>query len=71
MKSSQNSSCTRVAHALLVFAQPSTSSKVLGTLTKEDDLVATGEEKTGFLKVDGANVSRWVQKTLVMPSSGI
>jgi curli biogenesis system outer membrane secretion channel CsgG len=54
-----------------VFAQPSTSSKVVGTVTKGDDLVATGEEKSGLLKVDAANVSGWVQKTLVMPAGGM
>jgi hypothetical protein len=52
-----------------VFAQPSASSKVIGTIQKTEDMVATGEEKAGFLKVDAANISGWVQKTLVMAAA--
>ncbi len=50
-----------------VYAGPSRESKVLGTLTKADELVATGETKDGFVQVDGANVSGWVQRRLVAP----
>jgi len=48
-----------------VYAQPSRDSKVVATLTPRDDLVASGEVKNGFVYVDAANFSGWVQKTLV------
>lgn len=50
-----------------VFEQAANTSKVLATLQKTDELVATGEQKNGFVKVDSANFSGWVQRTLVMP----
>lgn len=50
-----------------VFDQPAKTSKVIATLQKTDELVATGEQKNGFVKVDSANFSGWVQRTLVMP----
>ncbi|MBV8501660.1 MAG: peptidoglycan-binding protein [Paucibacter sp.] len=48
-----------------VYAQPSRDSKVVATLTRSDDLVASGEVKDGFVFVDAANFSGWVQRTLV------
>jgi curli biogenesis system outer membrane secretion channel CsgG len=51
-----------------LYAEPSRTSKVVATLQKSDDLVATGESQDGFAKVDGANFSGWVQRTLVMPA---
>ena len=51
-----------------VYAGPSKDSKVLGTLTKSDELIASGDQKNGFVQVDSSNVSGWVQKTLVGPS---
>jgi curli biogenesis system outer membrane secretion channel CsgG len=47
------------------YAAPSRDSKVVATLTRSDELVATGEVKDGFVKVDAANFSGWVQRTLV------
>lgn len=49
------------------YAEPSRDSKVVATLNRSDELVATGELKNGFVKVDAANFSGWVQRTLVMP----
>ncbi len=51
-----------------VYAEPSKESEVLATLKKTDELVATGESKNGFVKVDSSDFSGWVQKTLVSPS---
>uniref|UniRef100_UPI00129041EC SH3 domain-containing protein n=1 Tax=Escherichia coli TaxID=562 RepID=UPI00129041EC len=49
------------------YAAPSRDSKVVATRNRSDELVATGEVKDGFVKVDAANFSGWVQRTLVMP----
>ena len=51
-----------------VFAEPSKDSTVVATLKRTDDLVATGESKNGFVKVDSADFSGWVQRTLIAPS---
>lgn len=52
------------------YAEPSRDSKVVATLQRSDELVATGEVKNGFVRVDAANFSGWVQRTLVGPASG-
>ena len=49
------------------YAGPANTSKVLATVQKSDEMVATGELQNGFIKVDAANFSGWVQRTLVMP----
>jgi curli biogenesis system outer membrane secretion channel CsgG len=51
-----------------VYAGPSKDSKILGTLAKTDELIASGEQKNGFVEVDSSNVSGWVQKSLVGPA---
>ena len=51
-----------------VYAEPSKESTVVATLKRTDDLVATGEVKNGFAKIDAADFSGWVQRTLVAPS---
>jgi hypothetical protein len=49
-----------------VFSEPRASSKQMGTLKRAEEAIATGEEKDGFVRIDGENVSGgWVQKTLV------
>lgn len=49
-----------------VFSEPTAKSKQLATLKKSEEAIATGEERDGFIKIDGENVSGgWVQKTLV------
>lgn len=53
-----------------LYAEPSRTSKIVATLQKSDELVATGESRNGFAKVDAADFSGWVQRTLVMPSYG-
>jgi curli biogenesis system outer membrane secretion channel CsgG len=49
------------------YATPSRDGKVVATLNRSDELVATGEVKDGFVKVDSANFTGWVQRTLVTP----
>lgn len=49
------------------YAEPSRDSAVVATINRSDELVATGEAKNGFIKVDAANFSGWVQRTLVGP----
>jgi hypothetical protein len=44
---------------------------VVATLQRGEELVATGELKQGFIRVDAANFSGWVQRTLVMPGGGM
>lgn len=53
-----------------LYAKPSRDSKVIATLQRSDELVATGEASNGFAKVDAANFSGWAQRTLLMPASG-
>jgi len=48
-----------------LYAEPSRESKVVATLQKSDELIATGEVKNGFVQIDAANFSGWVQRTLV------
>jgi curli biogenesis system outer membrane secretion channel CsgG len=48
-----------------LLATPSDAAKVNAVLKKTDDLVFLGEEKDGFLKVQGSSAEGWVKKTLV------
>ena len=50
-----------------IYAGPSKDSKVLGTLSKTDELIASGDQKNGFVQVDSSNFSGWVQRSLVGP----
>ena len=50
-----------------IYAGPSKDSKVLGTLSKTDELIASGDQKNGFVQVDSSNYSGWVQRSLVGP----
>lgn len=50
-----------------IYAGPSKDSKVLGTLSKSDELIASGDQKNGFVQVDSSNYSGWVQRSLVGP----
>ena len=53
-----------------VFAEASGSSKVIATLKKGDELIASGESKGGFVKVDSSNFTGgWVQRTLISVSA--
>jgi len=53
-----------------IYEAPSRDAKVLATLPKGEEMVASGEVKEGFIQVDSANASGWVQRTLVGPTGG-
>lgn len=53
-----------------VYQEPSRESQLIATLQRSDELVASGDVKNGFLHVDAANFSGWVQRTLVGPAAG-
>lgn len=48
-----------------LLAQPSDAAKVIGTLSKADELVVIGAEKNGYLNVQGAGGSGWVKIVLI------
>jgi hypothetical protein len=48
-----------------LLAEPKDGSKVMGTLKSSDKLVYLGEEKDGFLKVQGSDAEGWVKKSLI------
>lgn len=48
-----------------VYALASDQGKVVATLAKSDELIYMGEEKAGFLKVEGSAGGGWVKKVLV------
>lgn len=48
-----------------VLAEPSESAKVVATLGRGDELVVLGEEKGGYLNVQGATASGWVRSILL------
>ena len=48
-----------------LLAQPDDAAKVVATLGRADELVVTGEEKNGFIQVQGSSASGWVKITLV------
>ena len=48
-----------------VFAEANDKSKIIGKLTKQDELIYLGDEKNGFVKVDGA-LSGWIDKRMIL-----
>ncbi|MGQ0647376.1 MAG: SH3 domain-containing protein [Gemmatimonadaceae bacterium] len=48
-----------------LLAEPQDGSKAAATLKKGDELVFLGEEKDGYVKVQGSTAEGWVKKTLV------
>lgn len=48
-----------------LLAEPKDGSKVLASLKSTDKLVYLGEEKDGFLKVQGSDAEGWVKKALI------
>jgi len=48
-----------------LYAAPAEGAKVVTALTKGDEMIFTGEEKDGFLKVESGSGSGWVKKILV------
>lgn len=57
--------CAKIDNIKLLAA-PHDGSTVIAILKKADELVYLGEEKDGFLKVQGAMGEGWVKKTLVV-----
>jgi len=47
------------------FADPVEGSRTVATLHKTDELVFLGDEKNGYVKVQGSAAEGWVKKTLV------
>ncbi|MGQ0702939.1 MAG: CsgG/HfaB family protein [Gemmatimonadales bacterium] len=48
-----------------LLAEPKEGAKALATLKATDQLVFLGEEKDGFLKVQGSDAEGWVKKSLL------
>lgn len=48
-----------------IHAQPSEASKVVGTLSKNDEVISLGTEKDGFLNVRGSKGSGWVETMML------
>jgi hypothetical protein len=48
-----------------VMASPADDGKVVATLGRGDELVVDGEEKNGFIKVQGASASGWVKISMM------
>lgn len=48
-----------------VLAEPSASAKVVGTVSKTDELVVSSAPKNGFIMVEGATVKGWVSVNLL------
>jgi hypothetical protein len=48
-----------------LLASPADGARAAATLKKTDELVFLGEEKDGYLKVQGSVAEGWVKKTLV------
>ena len=48
-----------------LLATPEDAGKVAATLTRNDELVVVGEEKNGFVNVQGSTASGWVKIVLV------
>jgi hypothetical protein len=48
-----------------LYASPAESAKVVTALNKGDEMIFTGEEKDGFLKVESGSGAGWVKKILV------
>jgi hypothetical protein len=48
-----------------LLATPDDAGKVAGTLARTDELVVIGEEKNGFVNVQGSTASGWVKIVLV------
>jgi hypothetical protein len=48
-----------------LLSQPTDGASSTGTLKKGDELVFLGDEKDGYVKVQGSSAEGWVKKTLV------
>jgi hypothetical protein len=50
---------------LKLYSQPSKTSKVVASLGKGEEIIYTGEEKNGFMSVQGNSGEGWVEKILI------
>ena len=50
---------------LKMYAQPNKTSKVVASLAKGEEVIYTGEEKNGFLSVQGNEGEGWVEKLMI------
>ena len=48
-----------------LLASPVDTGKVVATLTRNDEFIVMGEEKDGYVQVQGANASGWVKITMM------
>jgi hypothetical protein len=48
-----------------LMATPDDAGKVAGTLTRTDEVVVIGEEKNGYINVQGPSASGWIKVVLV------
>lgn len=49
-----------------MYTEPRATSKVMGSLRQAGEAIATGEERDGFVRIDGENIAGgWVLRTLV------
>jgi glutaredoxin len=55
----------KVASGVVVYSQPTNTSKVGGLLKGADQVIAQGEEQNGYMRVQGATGEGWVDKTLM------
>jgi hypothetical protein len=51
--------------ATKLYASPVETAKVVASLSKGDEMIFTGEEKDGFMKVESGSGAGWVKKILV------
>jgi curli biogenesis system outer membrane secretion channel CsgG len=48
-----------------LYAEADDASKVVATLTRSDELLTTGDEANGFVKVEGAEAAGWVKASML------
>lgn len=56
--------CPKIGN-VKAYGGPAKDAKVVASIPKGEELIASGEVKNGFVYVDAANFSGWVQRTLV------
>jgi curli biogenesis system outer membrane secretion channel CsgG len=57
-------SLQRIA-GIKLLSGPTDTAKVVATLTRNDEFIVMGEEKDGYVQVQGANASGWVKITMM------
>ncbi len=61
--------CPKIGN-VKAYANAAKDAKVVASIPKGEELIASGEVKNGFVYVDAANFSGWVQRTLVGACGG-